>query len=91
MFVKRAMPALLALALISGCGGPMEESASPETVDSLEQPIIWPCDGSRSWVRTWYYNGVESGYETCHCDGSVFQYGTVYGSYTQQATGSCTY
>jgi hypothetical protein len=91
MFKMRAALACVAALSLSACGGGVEmEEAVPETaVESVEQPLIYACDGSREFIRRWYTNGVETGREECYCDGSLYEFGTIGGRYTQQIIRYC--
>lgn len=89
MFVKRAALVCLAALSLVGCGGPMEVPASEPALDSVEQPIIYDCNGSRSFIRYWYQDGVETGREYCDCDGTLTEYGEVWGTYKQVVTSYC--
>jgi hypothetical protein len=88
---KTALIACVAALFIGACGGESIETEAPETLDSVEQSLIYPCPYSSSWVRTWYSTttGAEVGYETCSCDGTLQKYGTTRGRYEQQQTGWC--
>lgn len=89
MFAKRAALVCLAALSLVGCGGPVEESAPEATLDSVEQPLIYACDGRSAFTRYWYQGGVETGREYCECDGSLTQYGQVGGTYKQVVHSYC--
>lgn len=77
--------------LLGGCGGAVQDEAAVEEVGSTEQPIIWICEPTDRWVRTWYTNSsrtTRTGYEFC-CDGVLTQQGTRSNYYTQQSYSTC--
>lgn len=93
MFVKRVAAAGIAALFISACGGELAEEKAPEALDNTEQAIIWACTGGSTWTRYWYSNSsktVEVGREDCYCDGTVYEYGTTSGYYSQVAGYSCS-
>ncbi|MGZ3460327.1 MAG: hypothetical protein ACXU86_17710 [Archangium sp.] len=87
--MKRAALVCLAALSLVGCGGPVEESAREATIDSVKQPLIYACDGSFSFTRYWYQNGVEVGREECYCDGTLAQVGELTGTYKQVVGAYC--
>lgn len=89
--MKRAIIAGVVALFIGGCGVESTEAEAPETLDSAEQALIYPCPYSSSYVRYWYSTttGAEVGYETCSCDGTLQKFGTTRGRYTQTLTGYC--
>ncbi|HZI13927.1 MAG TPA: hypothetical protein VE153_26400 [Myxococcus sp.] len=84
MFTKPAAMMCLVTLVLSGCGGVETEEVSTEELQSVEQGIIWACDGTSQWNRYWYKNGVETGREYCDCPGILTRYGSPSGSYQQQ-------
>lgn len=93
MFKTRASLACVVVLLLSGCGGGTElEAATPETsLETATQPLLYACDGRRSFNRYWFQNGVEVGREYCDCDGTLTEFGTTQGSYTQQIISYCSF
>ncbi|MFP2928628.1 hypothetical protein ACLESO_26220 [Pyxidicoccus sp. 3LG] len=92
LFTKPAALACVA-ALFIGCGGaPVEETATPETLDSAEQSLLYACPWNSSWTRIWYSTttGLEVGREYCSCDGFHEKYGTTRGRYEQELHSWCS-
>jgi hypothetical protein len=89
--MKRFLIAGVAALLLGGCGGveSQEPVAQDEQLESTEQGLIYPCPYSSSYMRAWFENGVEVGYETCSCDGTLTKYGKTRGQYQQTLTGYC--
>ena len=83
--LKMQLAGLFLVVVTSACFNdvPSEETAT------TEQSILWACDGTNTWIRRWYHNGVEQGREDCYCDGTVIQYGQIGGTYQQQWLSSC--
>ncbi|MBN8465389.1 hypothetical protein JYJ95_02625 [Corallococcus exiguus] len=84
MSMKRVVFAGVAALFVSACGGaPADEASVGGELESQEQGIIYPCDGTMSWTRWWYSDytkTVEVGRDTCECDGSWTASG-VHGRY----------
>ncbi|WP_141332907.1 hypothetical protein [Myxococcus sp. AB025B] len=91
MFKYSAKLACVVALVLSGCGGAPEQQppSETETLESSEQGLIWACDGRRSFNRYWTVNGVEVGREYCDCDGTLTEFGTLSGRYSQTLNFYC--
>ena len=89
MFKPCAKLACVVAVVLSGCGGSPVEETTPDPLTSEEQAIIWACGTNRSFNRYWWDGDVEVGREYCECDGTLQQFGTTGGRYTQQLIAYC--
>lgn len=74
-----------------GCGGEVPEPSLSDDVGSTKQPIIWLCEATDRWTRTWYMDFSQTtrvGTEYC-CNGLLTRTGTRMGYYTQASTLTC--
>ncbi len=55
MLIKSPAVTCIAALLFVGCGVAQEEVGS-EDIGTQEQPIIWTCNSTDKWVRSWYTN-----------------------------------
>ncbi|WP_375764784.1 hypothetical protein NR798_24005 [Archangium gephyra] len=89
MFAKPAVIVCFVTLFLGACGGGAMEETSPESIDSVEQPMFLDCSGRMSFIRDWFQNGVNVGSEVCQCDGTITKYGTTKGTYTQEVIDYC--
>jgi hypothetical protein len=78
---------ICAALLVAACA--VDEREEQPATTSVEQSLLWACTGADTWTRYWKVNGVEKGREYCNCDGSITQYGTLTGTYSQVAGSTC--
>ncbi len=91
MIGKAITMSLLAAMLASCAVETVDEAEVGDTQQALEGGLyIWACTGADAWTRIWKVNGIEKGREYCECDGTIQQFGTIGGQYTQVSNYSCS-
>ncbi|AGC45995.1 hypothetical protein MYSTI_04703 [Myxococcus stipitatus DSM 14675] len=92
MFKRSAKLSCVVALVLSGCGGAPQEPSpteASEVIESSEQSLLWACGSTRSFNRYWYVNNIEVGREYCDCDGTLNEFGTLSGRYTQVLISYC--
>ena len=90
MLMKSSAVACIAAFFVVGCGA-TEEDSGADDLGTQEQPIIWICEPSDIWVRTWYTNfnrTTITGRDYC-CNGTLTKEGSWGNYYVQASQGVC--